>query len=114
MTEIASELQNFAGICSVVTNSGWKRPLLVIGLGVRAKMAERRCIKFARASSVTGREPPSRDAVDAVVDYFSAARRSAQFLPFERMFLLWHVMHVPLVFILVLCVIAHIIAVHMY
>jgi hypothetical protein len=30
------------------------------------------------------------------------------------MFSLWHVMHVPLVFILVLCVIAHIIAVHMY
>ncbi len=111
---LADELQKFAIASSTVTNAGWKRPHLVIGLGARSRMAERRCIKFARNASINGTEPPSREAIDAVSDYFSAARRSAQFLPFERMFSLWHVMHVPLVFILVLCVIAHIIAVHMY
>ena len=54
------------------------------------------------------------DAQAMAVDAISAVQRSAQFLPLERLFALWHVLHVPLVVLLAFSVIAHIVAVHMY
>jgi hypothetical protein len=41
-------------------------------------------------------------------------RRFAQFLMFERLFSIWHVVHYPLFVVLVVAVIVHIVAVHMY
>jgi hypothetical protein len=41
-------------------------------------------------------------------------RRFAQFVLFERLFSIWHVVHYPLFLVLVVAVIVHIIAVHMY
>ena len=38
----------------------------------------------------------------------------AHFSTYERLFSLWHVLHVPLVYMLVLSAIAHVVAVHMY
>lgn len=38
----------------------------------------------------------------------------ARFTAYERLFSLWHVLHVPFVFMLVISGIAHVIAVHMY
>lgn len=40
--------------------------------------------------------------------------RATQFQFYEQMFSLWHVAHVPFVFLLVFTAIAHVIAVHMY
>ena len=47
-------------------------------------------------------------------DYLSALQDVAQFRVYERLFSLWHVLHVPFVFMLVLCAIVHVVAVHMY
>jgi hypothetical protein len=41
-------------------------------------------------------------------------REVAQFSTYERLFALWHVLHVPLVYMLILSAIAHVVAVHMY
>ena len=41
-------------------------------------------------------------------------RKFAQFLMFERLFSIWHVVHYPLFIVLVVAVIVHIVAVHMY
>lgn len=49
-----------------------------------------------------------------VAAYLRAAQRVAQFGVFERLFSWWHVLHVPLVYMLVLSAIAHVVAVHMY
>lgn len=48
-----------------------------------------------------------RRHLDSVVDV-------ARFTAYERLFSLWHVLHVPFVFMLVISGIAHVIAVHMY
>jgi hypothetical protein len=48
-----------------------------------------------------------RAHVDAVVDV-------ARFSAYERLFSLWHVLHVPFVFMLIISGIVHVIAVHMY
>jgi hypothetical protein len=49
-----------------------------------------------------------------VAAYLRTAQRVAQFGGFERLFSWWHVLHVPLVYMLVLSAIAHVVAVHMY
>jgi hypothetical protein len=40
--------------------------------------------------------------------------RVAQFSAFERLFSLWHVLHVPFVWVMVICAVAHVVAVHAY
>ena len=44
----------------------------------------------------------------------AALRKYAQFRANERLFSLWHVVHYPLFLILVVAVIVHVVAVHMY
>lgn len=46
--------------------------------------------------------------------YLKAVQTEAQFTVYERLFSLWHVLHVPLVFLLVITGVVHVIAVHMY
>ncbi len=49
-----------------------------------------------------------------VRSYLRAVRAAATFGVFERIFSLWHVMHIPLVYLLVLSAAYHVLAVHMY
>jgi hypothetical protein len=46
--------------------------------------------------------------------YLMAARDVAQFHTYERLFSLWHIFHIPLVYMMVFSAIWHVIAVHMY
>lgn len=46
--------------------------------------------------------------------YLGAVQAEAQFAAYERLFSLWHVLHVPLVFLLIITGVIHVIAVHMY
>ena len=47
-------------------------------------------------------------------DYTRLTGRVAQFSFYERLFALWHILHLPIFFTMVLSVIFHILAVHMY
>ena len=47
-------------------------------------------------------------------DYLDSLQDVAQFRVYERLFSLWHVLHVPFVYMLVICAIVHVVAVHMY
>ncbi len=49
-----------------------------------------------------------------IEDYLKSVQEVAQFSTYERLFALWHVFHVPLVYMLVFSSIWHVIAVHMY
>jgi len=46
--------------------------------------------------------------------YLRELQEVAQFRTYERLFSLWHVLHVPFVFMLVLSAVVHVLAVHMY
>jgi len=55
------------------------------------------------------------DSADARIrDYLESVRDTAQFRAYERLFSLWHLLHVPFVFMLVISGVVHVIAVHMY
>jgi hypothetical protein len=55
-----------------------------------------------------------REAHRYLSAHMTAAIRVAEFSVYERLFALWHLLHVPLVFILVIAVAVHVLAVHMY
>jgi hypothetical protein len=46
--------------------------------------------------------------------YLTAVTRVAQFTAYERLFSLWHVAHIPFVYLLILSAIIHVVAVHAY
>jgi hypothetical protein len=93
-------------------------------LSSRAHWLFRRCTReFARAYRTHARANgwdaarQTRDlaATKALIGaYLSGVQRVAQFRGYERLFSLWHILHVPLVWMLVLSAIAHVIAVHAY
>ncbi|OYU91285.1 MAG: hypothetical protein CFE45_23720, partial [Burkholderiales bacterium PBB5] len=56
----------------------------------------------------------ARAARRAVADFIHAVLRVAQFALVDRLFSLWHVVHIPFVYVMVLCAIAHVVAVHAY
>ena len=93
-------------------------------LGIRARVARSRCMREVR--SILRKSAKERgwereklrrrlsSANRVLKDYFDTARNAAQFQTYERMFSLWHVLHVPFVFMLAISGVVHVIAVHMY
>ena len=55
-----------------------------------------------------------RTARSAVDEYLDRIQRLAQFAAWERLFSLWHVAHVPFVYLMVISAIVHVVAVHAY
>ena len=47
-------------------------------------------------------------------EYLSAVRKAAAFSLYERLFAVWHVLHMPMFILLVFAAIVHIVAVHLY
>jgi len=63
------------------------------------------------ASDLARRERHSKRLVSL---YLTAISRVAQFTAYERLFSLWHVAHIPFVYLMVISAIVHVFAVHIY
>lgn len=93
-------------------------------LWLRRRLAFRRCrYAIALALAQIGAQrawPPQesrrrRRAVSQTLDaYMRNVQRVAHFAVWERLFSLWHVVHVPFVYMMVASAVAHVVAVHMY
>jgi len=77
-----------------------------------------RCSRELRRILKTERHPEFRggasEAIQLVSSYLRECQRVAQFSTYERFFSLWHVLHIPLIYILAACTIFHIVAAYMY
>lgn len=117
-------LDDFTRRAEETRHTGLVHPWRFFTLGVHAAIARRVCAAEAaralRELAVREGWPPSEidRRIDSrrklVASHLSAVQRVAQFAAFERLFSIWHVLHVPLVYMLVLSAIAHVVAVHMY
>ncbi len=58
--------------------------------------------------------PGGRRITIQIENYINGLQRVAQFSIYERLFSLWHLLHIPLVALLILSAVFHVIAVHMY
>ena len=121
---VEERLTEFARCAEAAGQAGLGHPLLFMTLGLRALLARRWCTAEAtrvlrHRALIEGwpvdrlaRRIVSRNAL--VAAHLRAIQRVAQFGVFERLFSWWHVLHVPLVYMMVLSAIAHVVAVHMY
>ena len=97
-----------------------KLPLIAI-LSLTARWRTRRYIRrqlrlAARASPTVAAERKrlGRAACAYVDRRIGATRRLAGFQAYERLFSLWHALHLPLIFVLIAAAIVHVIAVNMF
>lgn len=97
-----------------------KPPIIaVIALGARLRVhryIHRQLRLVARASPVLAgeRKRLARTACAYVDRRIGATRRVAGFQAYERLFSLWHALHLPLIFVLIAAGIVHVIAVSIY
>ncbi len=77
----------------------------------------RKCLRAAAASSTTiaAERKRLRRAAFAYIDRrLAATRRVAGLEAYERLFSLWHALHLPLIFMMLIAGTVHVIAVHVY
>lgn len=80
-------------------------------LGCRCRSEIRRVLK--KQKPLTYREQVE-ETTSLVSSYLKGIQQVAQFKMYERFFSLWHVLHIPLIYILAATGVFHVIAVYMY
>ncbi len=122
--EVVARLDAFAARAEAVGKAGLARPIPFVLLGFAAGRERRAGAAVVRRAlesvAATEQWSPQRLArrvarrVALIDAQLGSVQRLAQLSVFERLFSLWHVLHVPLFWLLVASAIAHVIAVHMY
>ncbi|MFV9615508.1 MAG: transcriptional regulator [Gammaproteobacteria bacterium] len=92
--------------------------LHVIYLAVNAPRIRRKVLRLLKNSHTEDGDnktlPDSKVVSQLVKHYTLALRRAAAFKVYERLFSLWHLLHLPLFFMMIITAIIHIFAVHIY
>lgn len=125
--EIQQKLVEFRDYATSSSGKGKLNPWSFLMLGIRAKLLSRKLIRVLEdAMYMDANEKKWNDAQMKRLDelfyqnekfirtYINSIRDLAQFSTYEKLFSLWHIFHVPLVYMLVFSAIWHVIAVHMY
>ena len=95
------------------------RPLLGASWAIMARRRLRRAVRAAIATGADRRRDPGRDSLRLTAyryidDRIGAARRVLEFRAFQALFSLWHALHMPLFFMLIIAGTVHVVAVHIY
>ncbi len=88
----------------------WSSAGAVAGLGLET----RRTARQLRSLLVEAGHGEDQAVGKTLAHFFEAVRRAAEFAFYDRLLRLWHLLHLPLFFLLVAAAILHIVAVHMY
>ena len=122
--EVEKRLIAFGVVAHTHATSAIANVWRVMTLGLRARHVRRRCRRDLKR--ILGAHAAQRDwpreklrrrvetADQMVAGYLEAVHNAANFGVYERLFSLWHILHVPFVFMLVISGVVHVIAVHMY
>ncbi len=92
--------------------------LHVIYLAVNAPRLRRKVLCLLKKSYAEDSDnktlPDSKVVAQLVKHYTLALRQAAAFKVYERLFSLWHLLHLPLFFMMIITAVIHIFAVHLY
>lgn len=129
-TDLAGHAQVFADIkafdvrVSKIPSNALAGLWGALTIGFSAGRAHRRIMRAAdSALKITARHygwsrQQRHKQLDGLRDhlkiYFAAVKKAQKFAMYERLFGLWHVLHMPLFVLLALTVVIHIVAVHLY
>ena len=122
--KIEQRLKAFEASSLTVRAGAWPRVWSFLSVGVNARWTyfaatrelERVVRYLARHHGWDAARLERRliSAKSAIRAYMDAVIDVARFSAYERLFSLWHILHVPFVFMLIISGIVHVIAVHMY
>jgi len=97
------------------------RPLTgAVGVYLARRRLRRFVMRALREADATSGAPPARreqlrgTARQYIDDRLAATRRVVEFGAFERLFSLWHTLHLPLFLMLLIAGTVHVVAVHVY
>jgi hypothetical protein len=121
---VEQTLQQFRDLALDPGRGPWRRAWHFVSLPARARLARAYCrreldiVLKAKAAALKWEradlERRRRKGAKLVDGFLEAVVTAAQLRTYERLFSLWHVLHVPLVWMLVISAIAHVVAVHAY
>lgn len=118
--QMKSLLVPFEAAAVKAGSSFWRSAAAVVSLGLTTRKMQWQMGREIKTAFKTA-GLPKEQALDArkgilagSASYFLAVRRAGEFAFYDRMLRLWHVLHLPLFFVLVGTVVLHIVAVHMY
>lgn len=101
-------LEGYEAHAQRIAQSVLRRTLKFLFIGMRRRIASARIHRRLR-------EHPDGHRITLQMDgYLAGLQRVAQFAIYERLFSLWHLLHIPLVVLLILSAVFHVVAVHMY
>ena len=102
-------LQNYAGIMKSLVH--------VLSLSIDARRLQYKSMRFLKKRIIINTNTAAPDRIitkDFIKRYTTALRRIAVFRVYERMFSLWHILHLPLFIMMIITAVIHIFAVHLY
>ncbi len=117
--KIKAKLAVFEPMAVAAGASFWSSAGSVMQLSIKTRVA-RRVVRadikelFGPGHLLAGHRTIQRDLLLQSSQYLQAVRRAGEFAFYDRMLRLWHLLHLPLFFLLIATAILHIIAVHMY
>jgi hypothetical protein len=87
----------------------------VISLAINAHSLKRRVMNLVKEGYDKEKPlPENKIVVNSVNRYTLALRKTAAFRVYERLFSLWHILHLPLFIMMIITAVVHVFAVHMY
>lgn len=100
-------------------HTGLSKSLLhVIYMAVNARHFNRKVLRLLKNSHKEHGEnknlPDSKVVTRSIKHYTLTLRQATAFRVYERLFSLWHILHLPLFFMMIITAVIHIFAVHLY
>jgi hypothetical protein len=120
LPSVKLEVERFAALVSSCPAGRVARAAHFLSLGARRMLAAQRLRQTLAACATTeaDRLRPSHADLNGLLQTINstllAAQRRAQFSTYDRLFALWHVIHIPFLCMLVITAIVHVVAVHAY
>ena len=117
---VGSEARRYVERAMAQPARRWQRAAHFLTLGGRRHLVRRRIRRAVRTGQLPAGPAGGEGhhhvaqvlhAIDAVT---AVAQRAAQFTAYERLFAVWHAVHIPFLFVLILSAVVHVIAVHAY
>ncbi len=108
------EVGAFCALAGGAPAGRWRQALLFLSLGWHRRRAERRVRRALACRGMDADDGAVRTLMPAIAATLDAVQRAAQFSTYERLFSLWHVVHIPFLCMLVVTAIVHVVAVHAY
>lgn len=90
----------------------------VISLAINSQQLKRSVLQLVKTSydenNTNKALPDNKDVIQSINRFTLALRKAAAFKLYERLFSLWHILHLPLFIMMIITATIHIFAVHMY